>query len=226
MLVVVTRLADGEGGFGWTVPILLLALLAGLALLIVPRLGRAVLAAERHTLPEKALFLLAILLLLSVVADQIGTEDILGAFLAGVCLNRSLHQREELKDHLEFAGRMLFVPFFFVDTGMRLSLDALQTPRTWLLALALLAAILLTKSAAALLSGRFFGYGRTEIIAVASLSFPQAAAALAVVFLGLQLDLIDDQTADAVIIVIFLTCLIGPVLTRQSAARLHREKPS
>lgn len=88
VLVVVTQLAGGEGGFGWALPILLLAVLSGLALLVVPRMGRAVLTTERHTLPERALFLLAILLLLAVVADLIGTEDILGAFLAGVCLNR------------------------------------------------------------------------------------------------------------------------------------------
>lgn len=119
---------------------------------------------------------------------------------------------------------MLFVPFFFVDTGMRLSLDALQSASTWLLALVLLAAILLSKSAAALISGRLFDYTRTEVIAVASLSFPQAAATLAVVFLGLNLDLVDAQTADAVIIVIFLTCLVGPLLTRRSAVRLGGER--
>lgn len=222
VLVVVIRVAQGEGGLSWLVPIASLAVLAGAALVVVPRLARIVLTAELNTLAEKALFLLAVLLLLSVLADMIGTEDILGAFLAGICLNRALHQREDLKQHLEFVGRMLFVPFFFVETGMRLRLDALQESATWVLALVLTAVIMVSKGLAAASTGRLFEYSKVETLAVASLSFPQAAATLAVVVIGLELDLVDPATADAVIIVIFLTCLVGPLLTQFAANRMAK----
>jgi Kef-type K+ transport system membrane component KefB len=222
VLVVVIQMAEGGGALSWLTPILLLAALAAAALLLAPRLAEFVLSAERHTLPEKALFLLAVLLLLAIAADLIGTEDILGAFLAGICLNRALHKRQDLKEHLDFLGRMLFIPFFFVETGMRLELEALQAPSTWLLALLLLFVIIVSKGAAAALCGRFFGYTRTETLAIASLSFPQAAATLAVVFLGLQMDLVDPDTADAIIIVIFLTCLVGPLITRYAGERMAR----
>lgn len=223
VLVIVIQSTGGEGGWSWLLPILLLAALALVALLIVPRLARWVLSARLHTLPEKALFLLAVLLTLSISADAIGTEDILGAFLAGVCLNAAMHRRGELKEHLEFLGRMLFIPFFFVETGMRLELDALREPSTWMLALLLLFVIVASKGAAAALSGRLFGYSRLATIAIASLSFPQAAATLAVIFLGLEMDLVDPDTADAIIIVIFLSCLVGPLLTRYAATGLARE---
>lgn len=223
VLVIVIRTAGGAGGWSWLAPILLLAALAAAALLVVPRLAERVLSARLHTLPEKALFLLAVLLTLSLAAEAIGTEDILGAFLAGVCLNASMHRRKELKEHLEFLGRMLFIPFFFVETGMRLELEALREPSTWMLALLLVFVIVVSKGAAALLAGRRFGYSRMDTIAVASLSFPQAAATLAVIFLGLEMDLVDPDTADAIIIVIFLTCLAGPLLTRYAATRLAGE---
>lgn len=220
VLVAVLRIAGGEGGWSWLVPVLALAGLSAAALLLVPRLARLVLSAEGHTPAEKALFLLAVLLLLAVAAEAIGTEDILGAFLAGLCLNRALHRREELKENLEFVGRMLFVPFFFVETGMRLRLDALESATTWLFALALVAVILVSKSLAAAISARLFGYSRTEGLAMASLSFPQAAATLAVVVIGMEMDMIDAVTADAIIIVIFLTCLAGPLLTRYAARKM------
>lgn len=220
VLVAVIRIAGGEGGWTWLVPVLALAGLSAAALLLVPRVARLVLAAEKHTPAEKALFLLAVLLLLAVAAEAIGTEDILGAFLAGLCLNRALHRREELKENLEFVGRMLFVPFFFVETGMRLRLDALESATTWLFALALVAVILVSKSAAAAIAARLFGYSRTEGLAMASLSFPQAAATLAVVVIGMEMDMIDAVTADAIIIVIFLTCLVGPLLTRHAARKM------
>lgn len=225
VLVIVINTADGGGGWAWLVPIVALAAVSAVSLVVVPRVARAVLTTELHTLSEKALFLLAILLLLSIVADQIGTEDILGAFLAGICLNRALHRREELRLHLEFVGRMLFVPFFFVETGMRLRLDALQEPATWWLALVLVVVIILSKGLAAAATMRLFGYTRMEGLAIASLSFPQAAATLAVVVIGMELDVIDAATADAIIIVIFLTCLIGPLLTRYAANRMAREQP-
>ncbi|MBB3899406.1 cation:proton antiporter [Roseococcus suduntuyensis] len=220
VLVAVIRIAGGEGGWSWLVPVAALAALSAAALLLIPRLARLILAAEKHTAAEKALFLLAVLLLLAVAAEAIGTEDILGAFLAGLCLNRALHRREELKENLEFVGRMLFVPFFFVETGMRLRLDALESATTWLFALALVAVIVVSKSLAAAIAARLFGYSRTEGLAMASLSFPQAAATLAVVVIGMEMDLIEAVTADAIIIVIFLTCLLGPLLTRHAARKM------
>lgn len=222
VLVIVIRTTGGDGGWSWLIPIGLLAVLSATALLVVPRIARVVLAAELNTQAEKALFLLAILLVLSALAEGIGTEDILGAFLAGICLNRALKHREVLTEHLQFVGQMLFVPFFFVEIGMRLELDALTEPGTWLLALGLVAVVILSKGAAAAMASRFFGYTKAEGLAVASLSFPQAAATLAVVVIGMELDLFDADTADAIIIVIFLTCLIGPLLTRYAAKRMTK----
>lgn len=222
VLVIVINAADGDGGWTWLMPVVSLAVLAILALSLVPRLARAVFSSKLHTMPEKALFLMVVLLALSVLAEMIGTEDILGAFLAGICLNRALHRREELKQHIEFVGRMLFLPFFFVDTGMRLALDALQEPSTWLLALVLIVVIILTKGLSAAATARLFGYSKIEGLAIASLSFPQAAATLAVVVIGMELELVDPATADAVIIVIFVTCLLGSLLTQYAANRMAK----
>lgn len=220
VLVIVIRTTGGEGGWSWIIPIASLAALSAIALLLVPRLSLLLLGSGYNTQAEKALFLLAVLLVLSVLAEAIGTEDILGAFLAGLCLNRALHRRHDLKQHLDFVGQMLFIPFFFVQTGMRLRLDALQEPVTWLLAVGLVAVVVIAKGGAALAATRLFGYSRAEGMAVASLSFPQAAATLAVIVIGLEMGAFDDQTADAVIIVIFLTCLIGPLLTRRAARQM------
>jgi Kef-type K+ transport system membrane component KefB len=225
VLIIVIQLSSDGGGLSWLVPILFLTAIAIGALLTVPRMANAVMEDAKHTLPEKALLLLAILLVLSIAADLVGGEDILGAFLAGICLNRALHKRQELKDHLEFVGRMLFIPFFFVDTGMRLELEALQELSTWLLALLLVTAVIGAKSLAAASVARLFGYSRIEGLTIASLSYPQAAATLAVIFLGLELGLVDPDTADAIVIVIFVTCLVGPVLTRYSALKLSRHQP-
>jgi hypothetical protein len=45
-----------------------------------------------------------------------------------------------------------------------------------------------------------------------------------VVVIGMEMEMIDAATADAIIIVIFLTCLIGPLLTGYAARRMVREE--
>jgi Kef-type K+ transport system membrane component KefB len=220
---------DGILGLGWLDPLLLLTALVAIALVVVPRLGRYVVQRSPATHAEKALFILAVLLVLSVAADAIGTEDILGAFLAGICLNRLVQRRDSLREHLEFVGRMLFIPFFFVETGMRLELEVL-TGRldTWAFAALLLLVVVFGKTAAAWITGTVFGYRAMERLAMTGLALPQAAATLAVVVTGSEIGLIGEEVVDAVIIVIFLTCLMGPLVTgyagRNLAPRREEEK--
>ncbi len=218
LLAIVLQLGGGEahgaGVLGWYVPLALLAVLAGGALLVVPKLAEAVLVRSRTTPAERALFLIAVLTVLSAAADLIGTEDILGAFLAGVCLNRIVRRRKDLHEHLEFAGRLLFIPFFFIETGMRLELEVFAGHlAVWGTVGLLLAVVVFGKGAAAWATGPLFGYGRMERLAMGGLTLPQAAATLAVVTAGLRMDLIGPEVVDAVIIVIFITCLAGPLVT-------------
>lgn len=219
VLVVIVR-QTGDSGGAWYLPLLLLAALVVVALASVPWLSRILLREDWATRAEKALFVLTILLVLSVIADLIGTEDILGAFLAGICLNRVLHRRPDLRDYLEFVGRLLFIPFFFVETGMRLELEVFVRQDTWAMAGLLIAAVLVGKSAAAWASGKAFSYALSARIAMIGLTVPQAAATLAVVVIGRGVGLFNEATLDAVIIVIFASCLMGPLITSFSARRL------
>jgi Kef-type K+ transport system membrane component KefB len=224
VLVVVLAQATGEGGVAALAPIGWLAGLAAASLLLVPRLARRVLASEASTPAERALFALVVLLLLAALAKAIGTEDILGAFLAGLCLNRALHNRPDVHDHVAFVGRMVFIPVFFVDTGMRLELEAFAETGTWLVAGTLIGVVLASKLAAAWIAGALFGYGRTARVLVFGLTIPQAAATLAVMTTAEGAGLIDAATVDAVIVTIFATCLLGALVTRAAADRLVRER--
>jgi Kef-type K+ transport system membrane component KefB len=223
VLVIAVQTAGGaEGAAGWAGPLLLLAALVAVSLVLLPRLGEYFLEHTRATRAVKALFLLAVLLVLAATAKIIGTEDILGAFLAGVCLNLPVRRRPELLEHVEFVGRMLFIPLFFVETGMRLQLDVLMNePRAWMLAGLLLAVIVAGKFGAAWISGRLFGYATAAWATMAALTLPQAAATLAVTVTARQADLISSEVLDGIIIVILLSCLAGPLLTRAAGRRVR-----
>lgn len=214
--------AQGPGGTGWILPIVLLALLTGGSLWLVPRMSRRFLDRWRTGQAQKALFILAVLLVLSAAAEMIGTHEILGAFLAGICLNRVLHERDELRKHVEFAGRMLFIPFFFVSTGMLLELDVfVGRGDVWLTAGLLTALVVFGKTAASWTAGWRYGYSVRDRLVMTGLTLPQAAATLAVTITGQQAGLFPEDFVDAVILLIFVTCLAGPLLTRFAGRSLR-----
>ena len=221
LVTVVQRVAPDDAALGWFGPLALLAALAALALLVLPRLAKAVLARVQARPAEQALFVLGVMLVLSVTADLIGTEAILGAFLAGLCLNRLVQGRSSLNHHLQFVGRMLFIPFFFIDTGMRLEVDVLvERGDVWLLAGLLLGAVSVGKLSAAWLTGMMFGYSLPGRMTMTGLTLPQAAATLAIVLTAERVGALAGDVIDAIIIVIFVSCLAGPLLTRFAGKRL------
>jgi Kef-type K+ transport system membrane component KefB len=226
LLLLALVIAEPDGGMlGRVMPLLLLALMAGGSLWLVPLVGRHVLERFATQRATRALFALVVLLLLASLAEVIGTHEILGAFLAGVCLNRTMGRRPELLEHFDFVGRMLFIPFFFISTGMLLDLNVFRGDLTvWWLAAMLLAVVLVGKASASWLSGGLYGYSRLDRLMMMSLTIPQAAATLAVAIVARQAGLFPDAVVDAVIVLIFVTCLLGPVLTRLIGKRLQQRE--
>jgi Kef-type K+ transport system membrane component KefB len=215
LAVLLQTAGSGESGAGqWWLPLLLLAGLVLVSVAVFPLLARTIFQREWVTPAEKTLFVLFVLLLLSSVAELIGTEKILGAFLAGLCLNKVLGEHEDTRCHVEFVGRMLFMPFFFVATGMLLELDVLLGQwRIWGIAAVLCLVVVVGKAGAAWVVGARYGYGVDGRLLMLGLTMPQAAATLAITVAGRQVGLLDDTVVDAVIVVILLTCAAGPLLT-------------
>jgi Kef-type K+ transport system membrane component KefB len=190
----------------------------------VPRTSRFVFERDDVTQAEKALFALALLMILATAAEIIGTDEILGAFLAGVAMNRVLASREQLREHLEFVGRMLFIPFFFIWTGTLLDVDVMtQGGGVWITAGALLAAVVFGKLGAAAITGSIFDFNWRERLLMTGLTIPQAAATLAVTITAREAGLFAETLVDAVIIVIFVTCIIGPAVTERLGRRMSEE---
>ena len=115
---------------------------------------------------------------------------------------------------------MLFIPFFFIETGMRLRLEVFLEIQIWAKAGVILAVILVGKTVAAWASGHIFGYGRLDRVVMIGLTLPQAAATLAVTTTATEAGLMDSELVDAVIIVIFVTCLAGALTVRYAGERL------
>jgi Kef-type K+ transport system membrane component KefB len=222
MLLAVVIQAEQGGVAGRFLPLVLLGVISAASWWLVPRMAGFLLDYRRATRAEKALFVLVVLLVLSSLAELIGTHEILGAFLAGLCLNRVRERREVLLEHVEFVGRMLFIPFFFVSTGMLLDLEVFTgQARVWMLAGLLLGLVIFGKLSASWLIGRVYGYSTFERLLMTGLTMPQAAATLAVTLLARDAGIFEEEVVDAVIIVVFLTCLAAPLVTSWVGKRVR-----
>jgi len=149
------------------------------------------------------------------LASVLGLETILGAFIAGVILrvvdgDRAMtHPQFRLK--LEAIGFGVFIPVFFVTSGIRFDLAALiSSPATLLRVPIFLLALLLVRGVPALIYRPLVGNRRSVVaglLQATSLSFIVAASQI-----GLELGLITKATGAALIAAGLLSVLIFPII--------------
>jgi Kef-type K+ transport system membrane component KefB len=223
VLAVVARAFEGA-----LTPVFWLTLLPSTAALTIgvvaglPRLARWFFSGPGQDKGRRFLFVMVALFVVASLAEVIGIEAIVGAFLAGLALNRSVPNGGALMERIDFLGSTLFVPFFLLATGMLIDLAVLTEPRTLLIGGVFTAVAMGSKLLAAATAGKLFGYRGVEVGAMFALSNAQAAATLAAIVVGLNVGLIDTDTVNAVMLVILSTCLVASALATRYAGRLPR----
>lgn len=171
------------------------------------------------------LFVLAAVFLAAVGSQLINVDKIVGAFLAGLAVN-DVVGNGPVKEKVEFVGGVLFIPFFFVCMGLLLDVQVFMESLTTNLAftVALVGVLISSKFLAALVVKPFFGYGWHQTFTMWSLSLPQVAATLAAALVGLQQGIISALEFNAVIVMMLITSVLGPLLTSRFAGRLVTPK--
>lgn len=216
---------DGLGPMFWIKLTAAFALLVALAFAVLPRLASWYFKSQETDGPAAFIFVMASVFTLAWVADITGLQSILGAFLSGVALNRLIPTTSPLMSRIKFMGDALFVPFFLVSVGMLADFSVLLTGwRSWAVSISMCVLVLSTKWVAAMLSGLLFRYSREQRWLMFGLSVPQAAATLAAVMVGYDIGLFDDAVLNGTIIMILVTCLVGPyVVEKEGRALAVRE---
>ncbi len=156
------------------------------------------------------------------LASLLGLETILGAFVAGVILRfvdgDRMMTHPQFRQKLEAVGFGVFIPVFFVTSGIRFDLAALiSSPATILRAPVFLVALLLVRGVPALLYRPLVGSRRSVVaglLQATSLSFIVAASQI-----GMELGLITKATGAALIAAGLLSVLIFPLLALQYLSR-------
>jgi Kef-type K+ transport system membrane component KefB len=155
------------------------------------------------------------LLFMAMLAQVFGIEGIVGAFFAGLALNRLVPNEGPSMERVEFFGAAVFVPVFLVSIGLLLDPSVMFTGETLKLALWICLVALGGKAIACWLAGLLLGFSRPERAVMFTLTAPQAAATLAVTLIGFEIGLFGTSVVNAVLVLILVSIVLSALLAER-----------
>jgi Kef-type K+ transport system membrane component KefB len=228
-LVVLAAVAGSVGGSRSTLDVAVqivvgLGVLVAFSLLVLPlAAGWAfrLFGAERSV---RYVVAITSFLAAATVAELFGIEGIVGAFFAGLALNRLVPNEGQLMDRIGFFGGAVFIPVFLVSVGLILDPSVIVEGETLKLAGLFILACMGGKALAAWLSARLLGFSRPQAELLFSLSAAQAAATLAATIVGFQLGLFGSAVVNAVLLLIFVSVLASTIVAGRASSRWAAEE--
>lgn len=168
------------------------------------------------------IFILTLVCIASVLAKVIGLESILGAFYAGLVLNRFIPSRSLLMKNITFVGNAIFIPYFLIGVGMLINVGVVI--RGWgVVATALLMTVtaLSTKYIAARITRKMASLSADESDLMFGLSSGKAAATIAATMIGYQYGLLSEDMMNGAVVMILICCIVASVVTERSAKKIR-----
>jgi Kef-type K+ transport system membrane component KefB len=221
-IILLSLFFSGEGSIGATLLLIGSVLVLGVVTFAVLRGAEAsrairadLLRLQDTTAQIRVRGAIVLLVGFAAIASELGLEVILGTFVAGAVL--TLVDRDQVMTHPDFRRKLeaigfgVFIPVFFVGTGVRFDLDALVADSSNLAMLPVfLAALLAVRGIPALVYRRAVGARRAAVAGILqSTSLPFIVAATAI---GMDLGLLDAAEGAALVGAGLLSVLLFPVI--------------
>lgn len=166
-------------------------------------------------------FVLFVVFGVSLLAQILGIEPIIGAFFSGLILSNLISPTSKLADRLSFTGNSLFIPFFLISVGMLINVKGFGSGFTpWLVAIVMIVTATVCKFLPAFIVRHAFRYTKDEGWLIFGLSNAQAAATLAAVMVGHQKGLLNDDVLNGTILMIVATVFISTYVTDRVGRRI------
>ena len=236
-LTVVVGFATGstESDFWWQLAASVAA--CGVVILwIFPLIGRWFFKRCSDNISQYV-FVLVSLFLGAYLTQLAGLEPIIGAFLAGLAMNRLIPRTSPLMNRVEFVGNAIFIPFFLIGVGMLVDYHAIfGSWETLLVGGVMVVMVTASKYIAALLTAKTFRLTGDQQTVLFGLSVAHVAGTLAVVMVGynitigttpegLPIRLLDEAVLNGTILMILVTCTISSFTTQRGAHQIALNGP-
>lgn len=222
ILAVIMRNAQGNlNAEFWYRLFISLAIFSAIMFLVVPRIAKwffSKLESEKHA---HYIFVLSVVFFAAFLAEVAGVEKIIGAFVAGLALNKLIPHSSALMNRIEFIGNSLFIPFFLISVGMIVDVSVLLKGNTALIVAGTLTIVaLIGKWLAAWITQLIFKYTKDQRQLIFGLSSSHAAATLAIILVGYNANILDENILNGTIILILITCVVASFATEKASKNI------
>lgn len=215
---------NGNGHSAWAWMLLSLVLFLAIMFFVIPKISAWFFKKFENEKQSHFIYALSVMFFAAFIAELAGLEAIIGAFLAGLVMNRFIPHSSALMNRIEFIGNSLFIPFFLISVGMMVNLSILlQGFNTIIVALTLSVVAIVGKWLAAFVTQKTFRFSKAQRNVILGLSSSHAAATLAIILAGFQAGIIDETILNGTIILILITCIFSSFVTQKAASKLVKE---
>src|SRR5690554_2575152 len=224
LLILAVIIGNSQGNLDkefWIRLLVSLAIFSFIMFFIIPKIAKwffRKLESEKHS---HYIFVLSVVFFAAFLAEVAGVEPIIGAFVAGLALNKLIPHSSALMNRIEFIGNSLFIPFFLIGVGMLVDVSVItKRPNALIIAGTLSAVALIGKWLAALFTQLVFKYSAAQRQLIFGLSGAHAAATLAVILVGYRAGILDENILNGTIILILVTCIVASFATERAAKKI------
>lgn len=232
VLAVIVGMSQGDVGTEFWVKLSVsFVVFALIVLIIFPIIGRWFFKRVDDKISQY-IFVLVMIYLAAMLAELAGVEAIIGAFFAGLALNRLIPHTSSLMNRVEFVGNAIFIPFFLISVGMLIDFKVFfKSWETLEVAGIMLVASIGGKYLSAVMTQKTFRLSKEEGKLIFGLSSASAAATLASVMVGYNIILSETETGEPVrllnehvlngsILLILISCTISSFISMASAQKI------
>lgn len=189
----------------------------------IPKVARWFFSKLDSEKSSQYIFVLSVVFFAAFLAEVAGVEHIIGAFVAGLVLNRLIPHNSILMNRIDFIGNSLFIPFFLIYVGMVVDYRAFLQG-TWPLVIAgvLTTFAIFSKWLAAFVTQLIFKMSSTESQVIFGLSTSHAAATLAIIMVGYNEGngILDINIVNGTVLLILFTCMTASFVTESAGKKL------
>lgn len=224
-LSIVQAIAGGNLGIGLLIKLLILfPLLLASYFLLIPKLGKIILEKNINSLTNQLIFALCCLFIAATTTLLLGIDSIVGAFWAGLTLNRLIPLSSPLMQRIELVGNSLFIPMFLISVGVLCNPQVLFShPENLVIASIVITGAVGSKFLAAWISGQTNNYMLDEVMIMFGLTMSRAALVLVIALFAKNTQLIDEGIFNSIVLYIIVTCLVGPLIADTFGLRFVRK---
>ncbi len=224
LVILAVIMGSQQGGLTeafWIRLITSLAIFSAIMFLVIPRLAKWFFSKLESEKTSHYIFVLSVVFFSAFLAEVAGVEPIIGAFVAGLALNPLIPHSSALMNRIEFIGNAIFIPFFLISVGMLVNVRVIMNGPTALIVAVTLTVVALTgKWLAAFFTQLVVRYSKAQRNLIFGLSSAHAAATLAVILVGFNAKILDENILSGTIILILATCVISSLVSEAAAKQI------